>query len=66
MPFQITHEPLTHINGAKPITYEKPTAKDAWRSVDAAMRSDEKVTSIIHPDGYRIGWQELQRLAEEE
>ena len=62
MPYTITFEPLNRIQGVKPTTVVKETAKEAWKTVDALMRSDERVTI----NGGMMGWQELRMLAEQE
>jgi hypothetical protein len=54
MPYKIT---LNRI-----VTVEIETAAEAWKLVDGLMHSDERVT-IVHPDGYEIGWPELQKIA---
>ena len=63
MPYEITFEPINPIRGVIPKTVTVETAKEAWKIVDALMRSDERVTAI-NPG--QMGWQELQMLAERE
>lgn len=63
MPYKITFEPLNRIKGVRSAMVERDTAAEALVTVRDLMAGDERVSSIVDPDGRTIDWRELQARA---